>query len=105
MSCAELIRLAKPLEGRVCRRQGKGEARWASLNPDERLGNLGFEWMSWLIESQQPSQVFRRNRLELGFPAERCGGKTHGRQRMPEIVLAIAERTLAIFPGDRKSVV
>ena len=92
MSCAELIGLAKSLEWRVGRRQGKGGLRWAclprtlacawrasrhrrqaSLNPDERLWNLGLEWMRLPVESKQPSEVFRSNRLKLGFPAERCG--------------------------------
>src|SRR4051812_12362836 len=99
MSGAKLIGLAKPLESRAGGRQGKGRLRQASLDPDERLGNLGFEWMSWPLESKQPGRIFRSNYLQLGFPAESCGRKTHRRQGMPQIVLAIAEGTLAVFPG------
>src|SRR6266849_16654 len=99
MSRAELLRLAIRLERRADRRQGKGRLRCNSLNPNERLGNFGFEWMSWPLESKQPGEVSGRNGLELGFPAERCRGKTHRRQCVPEVVLTITEGALAVFPG------
>src|SRR5262249_3855150 len=40
----------------------------------------------------------RSNRVQLGFPAEDRGGKADRRQGMTQIVLAIAERPLAVFP-------
>ena len=73
MSRAQLIGLAKPLQRRVSCRQDKWGLRQAGLNPEERLGNLRFEWMNGRLESKQPGKVSRKNCLEAGFPAE-CRG-------------------------------
>ena len=98
MSCAKLIRLAEPFERRFSRWQSKRGLRCSRLNPDQGLGNLGLQWMGRRLKSEQPNQVLRSYGLELGFPAERCGGKTQCCQRMPEIVLAIAESAFPVLP-------
>ena len=70
-------------------------------HPDEQFGSFPFRVCKIFraIQTEQPGEVrVIPLRQELHAPAQRGGGETKRRERVPHVVLAIAEGPFTVFP-------
>ena len=77
--------------------EGKDHVLWAER--EQAIGILGLG-STLTVDSQQTRQLAVGHTLQqTRLPAERCGGHGHGTDGVSQVVVAVAERALAVLPG------
>ena len=98
---AQPIGASEPFDGSVRGGRQSRRGRFVHDHPDEQFRSFPFRVgkIFRAIQSEQPGEVrVIPLRQELHAPAQRGGRETKRRERMPHVVLAIAEGPFAVFP-------